>query len=82
MDRLSLTMQDALDYAIEHGGKLKRFPGGFWCRGDLEAWSRPWFGTTTVDALVTRGRMAYTDWVEGKHGRFPVEASIEPDFPD
>lgn len=75
-NELSRTMQDAVAYAIEHGGKLKRFPGGFWCGGDLAARSWPWFGTATVEALVKRGAMAYTDWIVGTRTRFPVEATV------
>jgi hypothetical protein len=73
-------MQDALDYARKYGNKLMRYPGGFWCQEGLSSWSRPWFGTSTVEALVTRGVGEYTQWVDGKHGRFPVEMTVVEKF--
>ena len=75
---LSPTMQSALDYAAAHGGALVRLPGGFWRGQSATQWSQgvPYFGATTVDALVTRGAMTYTEWRDSRNGRFPVRAAI------
>ena len=73
---LSLTMQSALAHACNHGAKLIRFPGGFWAAEGWVLHQGRWFGTSTVEALVARGRMEYTKWQAGKRGRFPVEASV------
>lgn len=75
---VSPTMQQALDFALKYGGKLKRFPGGFWTRGPehpqyLLSQS---FGTKTVEALVKRGLGEYTEWKDGRNGRFPVEFTV------
>jgi hypothetical protein len=77
------TMQDALEFAREHDGKLTRHPGGFWCGPSQFYADRPgcrtrWFGSVTVEALVSRGLMHYSAWVEGKQ-RFPVEATLRPE---
>lgn len=82
-EKLSSTMQKALDHARQHGGKLERYPGGFWMASGIRAedlmdgWiNRKWFGTPTVQALVNRGELEYTKWQEGKKRRFPIEASV------
>jgi hypothetical protein len=74
--RLSPTMQSAVDHARQHGGCLVRYPGGFWCRDGLMDHANPWWGTSTVQALVSRGVMAYTEWKETGRSRFPVRAAI------
>lgn len=71
---LSPTMKEAVEHARQHGGKLVRLPGGFWTAPDAPI--KPWWGTTTVQALVTRGAAAYTKYQEGANGKFPVEATI------
>lgn len=76
MANLSPTMQDAVEFARQHGNKLIRLPGGFWCREGLTRWERPWFGTTTVEALVKRGVAEYTKWQEGR-SRFPIEMTLK-----
>lgn len=75
---LSPTMQSALNYAAAHGGALVRLPGGFWCEPSATQWSHgiASFGTKTVEGLVTRGSMTYTEWRDGRNGRFPVRAAI------
>ncbi len=54
-----------------------RFPGGFWAQRE---WMGPrsgeWFGTTTVEALVTRGVATYTEWSTKGSSPFPVEVTI------
>ncbi len=73
---LSPSMAGALTHALNHGAKLIRFPGGFWAAENWKLHSGVYWGTSTVEALVTRGRMAYTKWQDGKHGKFPVEATV------
>ena len=84
-DTLSETMKLAFNTAQEHGGKLERLPGGFWTYSGCER--RPndgipnWHvGTTTVQALVDRRRMVYSQHKTSRDGggRFPVEAMIVP----
>jgi hypothetical protein len=73
--KLSATMQAAFNYAVANGNRILRFPGGYWAR---EGWQphELSFGTTTIDALVFRGVAQYTDFQEGRSGRFPVEITI------
>lgn len=77
-DELSPTMVRALTLATECEGKLFRAPGGFWRA--REAGDYPSFGTSTVEALVTRGKMKYTRWQErsgrGHRAPFPIEATV------
>jgi hypothetical protein len=72
---ITATMAIALVYAQEHDGRLIRHAGGFWADKN---WShgKESFGTTTVEALVARGRMTYTDFKQTARGKFPVEATI------
>lgn len=70
---LSPTMNHAVVLAMRNNGKITRFPGGFWIASDK--WSQPQFGTPTIQALVSRGVMKYTQWQEGK-SRFPIEATV------
>jgi len=76
---LSATMVACVDFAREHDG-LVRMAGGFWTmrgagwRGDAP--DAEWFGTSTVHACVTRGELAYTEYRDGRNGRFPVAASL------
>ena len=75
---LSETMRAAIASAAQHRGKLIRFPGGFWA---WDGWqlnsSATAFGTSTVESLVKRGEMEYTDWFINKFNRrFPIEATL------
>lgn len=73
--KLTPTMQACLDFAVAQGGTIKRYPGGFWGQNGMNT-QQPWFGTTTIQALVSRGKLQYSEWSKGEH-RFPVAASIE-----
>lgn len=81
---LTATMAIALGEAIEHGGKLVRHQGGYWTVSGavhLGIIGRPfewWANTSTVDALVDRGRMKFTEYKEGRGGRFPILAEVAP----
>lgn len=72
---LTPTMEKAAAFAKQHGGKLRRHPGGFWAGPEYQQWGTS-FGTSTVDGMVKRGAAEYTDWKEGRNGRFPVEVSL------
>jgi hypothetical protein len=72
---LSRPMLEAVRLARDHGDKLKRFPGGFWT---APQWGiARTFGTPTIEALVKRGYAEYTEWVDGRSGRFPVEITLK-----
>jgi hypothetical protein len=73
---ISKKMQQAMLYALANGGKLCRCRGGFWAMENWRKGQPPWFGTSTVKALVTRGLMSYTEWREGRKDRFPVAAVV------
>ena len=73
---LSQKMQQALSYAIKNGGSLRRYQGGYWAMEHWRSHEWPWFGTSTVEALVSRGVMSYSEWMEGRNGRFPVAAVV------
>lgn len=74
--KLSPTMQDAVEYARQHGNKLVRYPGGFWCAEGIQ---RPWYGASTVNALVDRGAAEFTQWQERSKGgsKFPIEMTLK-----
>ena len=75
---LSPEMLRARDLALrEGGGKLHRFPGGFW---RVAAAHSAWFGTSTVQALVRRGAAEYTEWRRhgsGEGSQFPIEVTFK-----
>jgi hypothetical protein len=82
--RLSAEMAHAIEKALMHG-RLVRLPGGYWtypdCPRSRGAGAPDWHvGTTTIDALVDRGRLEFVEYVEGRRGRFPVTVrlALEP----
>lgn len=80
--KLTANMAIALGDIIERGGKIVRHQGGYWTEpGAVMApvIGRPfywWLGTSTVDGLVRRGELAYTEHRDGRNGSFPVAAEI------
>lgn len=77
--KLSETMIRAVGMARRADDKLTRYPGGYWCGGELDNWNvGAWIGTKTVEALIKRDVMEYTKWktprVRGNS--FPIEATI------
>lgn len=83
---LSATMAATLAEALESGGKLVRHQGGYWTKpgavmsatiGQPFDW---WASTPTVNALVSRGRMKFTEHREGRGGRFPIAAEVMPEM--
>lgn len=73
---ISGVMAAALACAYEHGGKLTRHQGGYWAYHGWRHGNGEYFGTTTVNGLVKRGRLRVTEWKQGRGDRFPVEAEI------
>jgi hypothetical protein len=75
---LSNTMASAVKHAKEHGG-LVRQPGGSWVAPKDEndwSWSRVRFGGSTINGLVKRGLLVFTEHRDGRNGRFPIRAAI------
>lgn len=78
-EKLTVVMRDACQLAAQHGGKLQRAPGGFWAQPGWKGTnSGRWFGTPTIQALVSRGVAEYTDWQQRSsgNGRFPIEVTV------
>lgn len=76
---LSNTMASAL-LEIEHaGGTVIRKPGGYWVLPTAtwtgNGWGQ-WWITGTIEGLVRRGKLAYVEHQEGKHGKFPIKAQV------
>ncbi len=71
---LSKTMRALLAWIADHGGEIYRFPGGYWTASPFRS-ERNW-GTTSIEALVSRGLLEYTEWRESRACRFPVKARI------
>ena len=74
-------MAAALAVANEHGGRLIRHAGGFWSwpgcpRHSHNGLPEESFGTTTIQALVDRGQLTYSQWQDGRGGAFPVAVEI------
>lgn len=77
---LSATMVACIDMALENGGELVRYQGGYWApRGaHPRATHTPSHGTPTVEGLVRRGQAEYTEWHNGKFKVFPVAMRLTP----
>lgn len=79
-DNITAAMAVALATATENGGALVRYVGGYWARAGAERDHNgvpvDHAGTATVEALVRRGRLKYTEWKEGRGGKFPVRAEV------
>lgn len=76
---ISATMAACLDFAAEHGGKLVRHSGGYWTSQDCprtRGVPDRYFGEPTVEALVLRGRLRYSDFRGRRNSPFPVEAEV------
>lgn len=74
--RLSATMVACLDLANQHGGELVRYVGGYWAPRNLGLHpslnGSEYHGSSTVQALVTRGHAEYSEHREGRNGKFPI----------
>jgi hypothetical protein len=62
---------------MQKAGKLVRYPGGYWAAEHWERWITPWYGTSTIEALVKRGSCQYAEWKDGKAGKFPVVVELK-----
>jgi len=72
---LTPEMQKCLNQISTGDGTITRHPGGFWYpSGD----GKLSFGTTTVEALVKRGRLEYCEWKESHGRKFAIKARIAP----
>lgn len=89
LSEMSATMAACLAFIEaarnEHGGKIVRFPGGYWTHAGCDRNGRrpsQYFGTPTIEALVKRGWLRYSRWQEAtapaRSRSFPVEAEIVP----
>lgn len=74
--KLTPVMQEAVDRSKDWGGKLYRHPGGFWSGPGFMQGRDVYFGTSTVSGLVMRGAATYTEWKDGRNGRFPIVATL------
>lgn len=66
----------------DHGGKLIRFVGGYWSWEGVARHSHngnpvEYCGTSTVEALVKRGYLEYSEWRDGRTQRFPITVKIK-----
>ena len=73
---LSPEMRRCLDFVRRHAGQIHRHQGGYWAAQDWTFSTGESFGTTTVEALVTRHYLAYDLWQESRAGRFPIRATL------
>lgn len=71
---LTKTMLSLIDYIGQ--ATLYRHAGGFWKRDEHWVVNSPSFGGSSVEALVSRGIAEYTQWKDGKNGRFPIQARL------
>lgn len=74
---LSPMMQELVAFMRENAGMVIRHPGGFWGRSGLSGYVGKTYGTSSVHALVTRGVAEYSEWQDGRRGRFPVAAKLK-----
>jgi hypothetical protein len=74
--KLSTTMQQCVDY-IRANGAIHRHQGGFWANAGWILHAGPYFDTSTLNALVMRGVIEYSEWRDGRSGRFPIKAVLK-----
>lgn len=70
--KITPEMRRCLERISEASGTITRYPGGFWYPKEGMAY----FGTTTVEALVKRGKLEYCEWKESHGCKFPIKAKI------
>jgi hypothetical protein len=81
---LSATMAEALGETVRLGGELIRLQGGYWTYPNCPRSNGfpDWYaGASTIQALVDRGEMEFTEWRDGRHGRFPIRVKATPRGP-
>ena len=70
---LTSVMRQCVAGMRQYNNMIDRYPGGFWRCGSTGGLT---FGTSTVEALVGRGIAEYTEWRDGRKGRFPIRARL------
>lgn len=71
---LTPMMERCVEAIRAGGGVITRHPGGYWRPGTQPGGIH--FGTTTIEALVSRNRLVYDEF-RSSHGRqFPIRASL------
>lgn len=79
-EEISALMAAALAMAHDHGGELTRYVGGYWswrsCPRDHNGHPVDYFGASTIEGLVARKRLEYSEWKDGRNSRFPIAAKI------
>lgn len=78
---LSATMVACIDDAQAAGGELIRFAGGYWAKRGAAIQSHNGapvgaHGTSTVNAIVTRGYAEYSEHRDGRNGPFPIALKL------
>ena len=73
--KLTSEMRRAIAFAREHGGHIHRHAGGFWSSERASSTTNS-FGTSTIEALASRGVAEYTEWKDGRSGRFPTRITL------
>lgn len=71
-------MRECAERIRSHCGMITRYhPGDFWCVENAAGETvSPTYGTTTVEALVKRGVLEYSEWKQNSRGRFPIRARM------
>jgi hypothetical protein len=81
MDKpLTPTMKRCLKHMAASNGRLIRYAGGYWASQAWERWKAPWFGASTIEALINRGLAEYTRWKPSTRypgGKFPIEVMLK-----
>jgi len=85
--QLSAKQQECVDAALEHGGVLVKYSGGFWsCRNaemktimhfQAPDWS---YGTQTIRALIKKGVFRVTKEKTWEGGSYPVQVEVTSDW--
>jgi len=71
-------MVECIDMARDAGGEIVRFQGGYWApRGDHPRNRAPSHGDRTVTAIVSRGWAEFTEYRDGRRGRFPIAMKLK-----
>lgn len=78
--KLSTTMQQCVEY-IRKNGAIHRHQGGFWANEGWILHSGPYFDAGTLNALVRRGVVEYTEWRDGRGCQFPITAMLKSPQP-
>lgn len=61
---LSPEMARCLDFVRRHEGQIYRHNGGYWAAKEWRSGTGESFRATTVEALVLRGMLEYSDWYD------------------